>query len=111
MATARELKYFPELAGLSAPEQEQRLNQAKAIAFGPDTRLERWRGNLVQFFLMFAGSAGFMALLAPALRLSQDTAAIIMLVIVLPLFFIMQQRRYLRLVRRALRQQTPDDSE
>ncbi|WP_041522098.1 hypothetical protein [Gilvimarinus agarilyticus] len=105
MASTRELKYFPELAEYSLPEQESRLKQAKASAFGPDTRLERWRGNLVQFFLMFAGSAAFMVLLAPALSLSQDTAAIIMLVIVLPLFFIFQQKRYLKLIRQALQEQ------
>jgi hypothetical protein len=56
---------------------------------------------------MFAGSAGFMALLAPALELSQDTAAIIMRVVVLPMFFIVQQRRYLRLIRQALQSPQP----
>ena len=107
MASLRELKYFPELADLPAQEQQRRLAAAKATAFGPDTRLERWRGNLIQFFLMFAGSAGFMALLAPALELSQDTAAIIMLVVVLPTFFVVQQRRYLRLIRQALQAPQP----
>ncbi|WP_049722872.1 hypothetical protein [Gilvimarinus polysaccharolyticus] len=104
MTTPRELKYFPELSELPVAEQQQRLNNAKAIAFGPDNRLQRWRGNTLLFGLMFIGSVGFMALIAPALGLSQDAAAIIMLVVVLPAFFVLQQRRYLRLIRRALQQ-------
>jgi len=104
MATRRELKHFPELSELPIEEQLKRLASAKALAFGPDTRLQRWRGNIVQFFLMFAGSAAFMVLAVPSLHLSQDTAAIIMLVVVLPAFFYVQQRRYLYLIRQALQQ-------
>jgi hypothetical protein len=102
MASQRELKFFPELSGLPLPEQQQRLAAAKAIAFGPDTQLRRWRGNIVHYFLMFVLAAGFMALLAPMLGLSQDTAAIVMLVVILPLFFWAQQRRYVALIRQAL---------
>lgn len=102
MLSERELKFFPELAHLPKEVRLQRLGDAKKRAFGPDKKLSRWRGNILQFALMFAFSAAFMTSLAPMLSLSQETAALIMLIVVLPAFFILQQRRYIRLIRQAL---------
>lgn len=104
----REIRWFPELEGLPPEEQQQRLQAAKRRVFGPDNTLARWRGNLLTFIVMFALSAGFMAVLVPALSLSRDLAAIAMLIVVLPAFFILQQRRYIRLIRRALAAENPN---
>ncbi len=105
MTPQRILKQFPEL-GPFTPEQQQQLFQAaQKDAFGPDLKLERWRGNILNFALMFAVSALFVAWLAPALALSRDLAALFMLVVILPAFFILQQRRYQHLIRRALARQ------
>lgn len=98
----RELKFFPELAHLSQEEQLARLGNAKKLVFGSDKTLVRWRGNIVQFALMFTFSAIFMAVIAPTLSLDHETSALIMLFAVLPIFFILQQRRYVRLIRNAL---------
>ena len=102
MTSPREARLFPELQQLPPEEQTERLEAAKRKVFGPDNTLARWRGNLIQFTLMFAVSAVFMGLLVPVLSLSRDLAAIVMLVMVLPGFFILQQRRYIRIIRRAL---------
>ena len=102
MNRPREIRWFPELEGLPPEEQQKRLEAAKQRAFGPDVALARWRGNLLTFIAMFALSAVFMAVLVPALSLSRELAAILMLLVVLPAFFILQQRRYIRVVRRAL---------
>lgn len=102
MAKDTLLKQYPELADIAQAERAQLLVEAKAAAFGPDQKLERWRGNLLHFTLMFGVSALFMAIIAPALSLSRDSAALVMLLLVLPAFFIMQQRRYQRLIRAKL---------
>lgn len=103
MSQSREFKHFPELNHLPDEQKREHLAKAKAIAFGPDQKLERWRGNLLQFAVMFAVSVMFMMVIAPALSLSQDASALFMLIIVLPVFFVLQQRRYLGLIRKALR--------
>ncbi|MDO3383050.1 hypothetical protein [Gilvimarinus algae] len=102
MGSQREVRQFPQLQGLPEPEQQRRLTEAKARAFGTDHKLERWRGNLLHFGIMFAVSAVFMAWLAPLLSLTRDTAALIMLLIVLPTFFYFQHKRYQRLISKAL---------
>lgn len=102
MTAPRETRLFPELQHLPPEEQRQRLDAAKQRAFGPDTGLRRWRGNLITFGAMFALCAVFMAVLVPALSLSRDMAAIFILVVVLPTCFILQQRRYVRTLRAAL---------
>ena len=107
MTLPREIKFFPELHALPESEQAQRLSEAKALAFGPDRKLVRWRGNLLHFGVMFTVSVLFMVLLAPALSLSREAAALVMLVLILPAFFILQQRRYIRLVRLALAELPP----
>lgn len=102
MLPSNEFKHFPQLDSLTDEQKRERLNQAKAMAFGPDRKLTRWRGNLLYFAIMFAVSVIFMMYIAPAMGLSQDASAMVMLVVVLPLFFILQQRRYIRLIRQAL---------
>ncbi|WP_319835134.1 hypothetical protein [Gilvimarinus gilvus] len=108
MARQTELKHFPELRHLPIEEQRERLSQAKAAAFGPDQKLTRWRGNLLQFAVMFGMSVLFMMVIAPALALSQDASALVMLLVVLPVFFVLQQRRYLALIRKSLHEQHAD---
>lgn len=110
MTAPREARLFPELHHLPAEEQRRRLADARRRVFGPDNALARWRGNLINFALMFGLSAAFMAVLVPALSLSRDLAAIIMLVVVLPGFFLLQQRRYVRMMRTALAE-AADDTE
>ncbi|MDO6748414.1 hypothetical protein [Gilvimarinus sp. 1_MG-2023] len=107
MARKQEFKHFPELHDLPDDEKANRLTEAKALAFGPNQKLTRWRGNIMQFAIMFIVSVLFMVFVAPALSLSQDASALIMLFIILPLFFILQQRRYIQLVRQALAKLNP----
>lgn len=102
MANKTELKHFPELSHLPPEEQQARLDKAKAAAFGEDTKLKRWRGNVVYFALAFGLSWLFMMVIAPALSLSQDAAALLMLLVVLPICFVGQQKRYIRNIRREL---------
>ncbi|HEY7886174.1 MAG TPA: hypothetical protein VIC08_14615 [Cellvibrionaceae bacterium] len=103
MTSPREARLFPQLQALPADEQIRCLDAAKRRVFGPQNAMARWRGNLTNFALMFAVSAVFMGLLVPALSLSRDVAAILMLLVVLPAFFIMQQRRYVSMIRQALK--------
>ncbi|WP_020210975.1 hypothetical protein [Gilvimarinus chinensis] len=103
MPISREIRQFPELAHLTEEQQQEILSAARQDVFGPDVKLERWRGNIVNFSLMFAVSALFTAWLAPALSIKRDDAALIMLLFVLPAFFILQHKRYQTMLRRALR--------
>ncbi len=102
MKKKSELRFFPELAHLPLNEQQEKLAQAKKLAFGHDAQLLRWRGNIIYFALMFTFSAIFMMEIAPALALTQEISALLMMIVVLPIFFLLQQRRYIQLIRQSL---------
>jgi|SRR5690554_7316851 len=102
MTHPREARLFPELHHLPAEEQQQLLDAAKRRAFGPDRALKRWRENMTTFVIMFGLCVLVMVVLAPALSLSRDMAGGFVLVVVLPVCFIFQQRRYVQRLRVAL---------
>jgi hypothetical protein len=89
------LKHFPELAHLPQQEQETLLLRAHEDAAGPEHRLQTWRSNLFSLAVVSALSLGLIFWIGPAVNLSRQTTAIIIMVVVLPGFIFVQQRRYI----------------
>lgn len=91
------LKHFPELAHLPRDQQEALLREAHEDATGQ--RLETWRSNLFGVVLVSALCLGLIFWVGPALDLSRRNTALIIMLVVLPAFIIIQQRRYISRLR------------
>ncbi|MDQ2076154.1 hypothetical protein [Marinimicrobium sp. ABcell2] len=89
------LKHFPELAHLPQEEQESLLRRADEDATGPEHRLETWRSNLLSLAVVTGLSLALIFWLGPVLNLSRQSTAIFIMVVVLPGFIVIQQRRYI----------------
>lgn len=98
------LKHFPELAHLPREEQETLLRQAHEDATGPEQRLETWRNNLSGLVLVSALCLGLIFWVGPALNLSRPGTAMVIMLVVLPAFIFIQQRRYIARLRSFLTQ-------
>ena len=98
------LKHFPELAQLPREEQETLLRQAHEDATGPEQRLETWRNNLAGLVLVSALCLGLIFWVGPALNLSRPSTAMVIMLVVLPVFIVIQQRRYIARLRSTLTQ-------
>lgn len=102
------LKHFPELEHLSPEQQEALLTQAHEEATGPARRLETWRNNIFALVVVSALSLLVIFWLGPALGLPNALSAVVVMVVVLPAFIYVQQRRYIerlkRIVPRLLRE-------
>lgn len=88
------LKHFPELAHLPREEQETLLRQAHEDATSPEQRLATWGNNLFGLVLISALCLGLIFWVGPALNLSRPTTAMVIMLVVLPVFIVIQQRRY-----------------
>lgn len=100
-------KYFPELAAMTPAEQQALLTQAYQHAFAPEHKMKIWRSNLLSALLMAGLCFLFVLVLRPALGMSQQTSAIVLMLIAFPVYFFIQQRRFINQLRRSLHKLLP----
>jgi hypothetical protein len=100
-------RHFPELRSLSPEQREAILRQAdKALAQEPRP-LARVRDKLLNLTLILSASLVLIKLVAPALALPQELTALIVMLILLPLYFLLQQRLYISKLRREIHKLLP----
>mgnify|MGYP000992822521 CR=1 FL=1 len=98
------LKYFPELADLERETQLQILAKAYDQCFGPANKLRIWRNNLIGGLALTAVSLLLILVLGPALKLPSGATAAVVMLVVLPGFFVWQQRKHIQELRPAVNQ-------
>ncbi|WP_111641453.1 hypothetical protein [Marinimicrobium alkaliphilum] len=96
------LRHYPELHHLPPEAQLSVLEKAKEDAFGQSQKLRIWRKNMVTLAIICAISFGLVMWVGPALGLPGVATAVVMMVVVLPVFMIVQQRRYIADLRPAV---------
>ena len=96
------LKYFPELADLERETQLQILAKAYDQCFGPANKLRIWRNNLIGGLALTAVSLLLILVLGPALKLPSGATAAVVMLVVLPGFFVWQQRNHIQELRPAV---------
>lgn len=96
------LKYFPELAELDREDQMHIMAQAYDRCFGPTNKLRIWRNNLVGGLLLTGVSLFLILVVGPALNLPAGAMALVVMLVVLPGFFVWQQRNHIRVLRPAV---------
>lgn len=100
-------KHFPELAGLPEAEQRRLLETAYKDVFSPENKLKNWRTNLISALLMSGLCFLFVLVLRPLLGISPQASAWILMLIALPAYFYIQQRRYISQLRASLKKIYP----
>ncbi len=100
-------RHFPEIAHLPQEEQHQLVIRAYQDAFAPDKKMRIWRSNLIAALLMSSLCFLFVLVLRPALGISQQTSALLLMVIAFPAYLLIQQRRMLRELRTSLKKIIP----
>ena len=101
------VKSFPEIAHLPPQEQERLLTQAYQDAFSPENKMRNWRSNLIMALAMTALCFLFVLVIRPALGMSQQTSAVLLMVIAFPVYLLFQHQRMLRQVRASLQKFLP----
>ncbi len=101
------VKHFPEIAHLPHEQQEHLLNKAYQDAFSPEHKMRNWRGNLMTALVMTALCFLFVLVIRPALGMSQQTSAILLMLIAFPAYLLFQHQRMLRQLRASLRKFLP----
>lgn len=100
-------RHFPEIAHLPTDEQHRLLDKAYRDAFSSDNKMRNWRSNLTIALLMSALCFLFVLVIRPALGMSQQTSAILLMVIAFPAYLLFQQQRMLRRIRASLQKFLP----
>jgi len=100
-------KHFPELATMPPTEQQALLTTAYQNAFAPEHKMKNWRSNLSSAVLMAVVCFLFVLVLRPALGMSQQTSAIVLMLIVFPAYFFIQHRRFIKQLRSSLQKLLP----
>lgn len=95
------LKYFPEIHHLPVEQQYARLEQAYALAIAPK-KIEFWLANVAALMLLIVICGAVISVIGPLFALQQQTTALILVLVVLPLFVFFQQRRFIARLRSAL---------
>jgi hypothetical protein len=93
------LKHFPELEQLPPERRQAILEKAHKEVAAPERRFETWRHNIFSLAVITGLSLAIIYWIGPALNLTRMTTAIIIMVVVLPAFIYIQQRRYLARLR------------
>lgn len=107
MNPKRLLKYFPELASLPEAEQSTLLDKAYKDVFSQENKMRNWRNNLISAAIMTSLCIVFVLLLRPALGMSQQTSALLLMLVALPIYFFIQQRRFIQQLRTSLKKFMP----
>ncbi len=100
-------KHFPEIAHLTSEEQQHLLARAYQDAFSDDNKMRNWRGNLITALLMTLLCFLFVLVIRPALGMSQQTSAILLMLVAFPAYLLFQQRRMIHQVRTSLKKFLP----
>ncbi|WP_049631557.1 hypothetical protein [Cellvibrio sp. pealriver] len=98
----RLVKHFPELSSFDLPEQQALLAKAYKDAFSEENKMRIWRNNLISALTMAALCFFFVLVVRPALGMSQQTSAILLMVVALPIYFFIQQRVFINRLRASL---------
>jgi len=107
MNTKRLAKHFPELAAMEPAEQQALLTRAYNDAFSAENKMKNWRNNLISAAIMASLCFLFVLVLRPALGMSQQTSAIVLMLVALPAYFFIQQRRFISHMRGSLQKLLP----
>ena len=88
-------------------QQQALLTQAYQNAFSAEHKMKNWRNNLISAAIMVSLCFLFVLILRPALGMSQQTSALILMIIALPVYFFIQQRRFIKQIRLSLQKLLP----
>lgn len=100
-------KHFPELAAMAPAEQEALLARAYQNTFTAEHKMKVWRNNLINAAVMASLCFLFVLVIRPALGMSQQTSAIVLMLIAFPAYFFIQHRRFIKQLRRSLQKLLP----
>ncbi len=100
-------KHFPELSSLPAAEQQALIAQAYQNTFSAEHKMKIWRNNLISALIMICLCFVFVLVLRPALGMSQQTSALLLMLIGLPAYFYIQHRRFIKQLRTNLQELLP----
>jgi uncharacterized membrane protein len=102
MNLKRLAKHFPELAEMTQEQQQSLLTKAYQDAFAAEHKMKLWGSNLLSALIMAGLCFLFVLVLRPALGMSQQTSAIVLMLVGFPVYFFIQQRRFIKQLRRSL---------
>lgn len=105
MSPKRLIKYFPELAHLPTEEQNAVLLRAQKSIESNKHSLRTLADNLLQAAILFGCCWALIWYLRPALGISHQAAGIMIIVLIIPAYLLIQQRRYLQKIRRELQKE------
>lgn len=100
-------KHFPELAAMAPTEQEALLARAYQNTFAAEHKMKIWRNNLINAAVMASLCFLFVLVIRPALGMSQQTSAIVLMLIAFPAYFFIQHRRFIKQLRSSLQKLLP----
>lgn len=100
-------RHFPELAAMEPAEQQALLTRAYQNAFSAEHKMKNWRNNLISAAIMASLCFLFVLVIRPALGMSQQTSAIILMLLALPVYFFIQHRRFINQMRDSLQKLLP----
>lgn len=95
-------KHFPELAEMTQEQQQSLLTKAYQDAFAAEHKIKLWGNNLLSALVMASLCFLFVLVLRPAFGMSQQTSAMVLMFVGLPVYFFIQQRRFIKQLRRSL---------
>lgn len=99
--------HFPELGGLPEEERLKLLDIAYKDAISPENKLRNWRANLIAALIMTSLCFLFVLVIRPAIGMSQQTSAMLLMLIAFPAYLIFQQRRLIKQIRISLQKFLP----
>lgn len=102
MNLKRLVKHFPELAKFDSAEQQALLAKAYQDNFSTEHKMRIWRNNLVGAWIMATLCFVFVLVIRPALGMSQQTSALILMLVAFPAYFFIQQRLLIKRLRVSL---------
>lgn len=92
---------------MAPAEQQALLAKAYQDAFSTERKMKNWRSNLLSALVMTGLCFLFVMVIRPALGMSQQTSALILILIALPAYFFIQQRRFIEQLRASLQKFLP----
>lgn len=101
------IRHFPELAHLPVDQQQHLLTRAHQDAFSSDNKMRNWRSNFIAALLMTSLCFLFVLVIRPALGISQQTSAIMLMIIAFPAYLVIQQQRVIKQIRTSLKKFLP----
>jgi Flp pilus assembly protein TadB len=102
MNLKRLVKHFPELDAVEPAQQQVLLAKAYQDAFSPEHKMRGWRSNMVSALIMTALCFLFTLVIRPALGMSQQTSAILLMTIGFPAYFFIQRQLFIKRLRVSL---------